>query len=122
LNAALPNAPEEDLQMIFLGYIDSLATWHIRLLKLFDNPVEWFKNGGKKLPEVLFGGLSDVLISAYPDLRGQRGFFDQVFKDLYERGLINTESLHVTMPGHGLNENRTSDMGKAFIRFIASPI
>jgi len=122
LNAALPNAPEEDLQMIFLGYIDSLTTWHIRILKLFDNPIEWFKSNGKKFPELLFGGLEDLLLRAYPELRGQRGFYDQVFKDLNERGLITTESLHVGMSGHGLTEKRTSEMGEAFIRFITSPL
>ena len=122
LNAALPNAPEEDLQMIFLGYIDSLTTWHIHILKLFDNPMEWFKRNGKKFPELLFGGLENVLTSAYPELRGQRVFYDQVFKDLYEKGLINTEGLHVTMTGGGLTAQRTSDMGKAFIRFITSPL
>ena len=118
----MPNAPEEDLQMIFLGYIDSLTTWHIRILKLFDNPTEWFRQNGKKFPEVLFGGLENVLTSAYPELRGQRGFFDQIFKDLYDRGLINTESLHVTMTGSGLTAQRTSDIGKAFIGFITSPL
>jgi hypothetical protein len=122
LNAALPNAPEEDLQMIFLGYIDSLTTWHIRILKLFDNPIEWFKSIGKKFPDLLFGGLENVLTSAYPELRGQRGFYDLIFKDLYDRGLINTESLHSTMSGHGLTAKRTSEMGKAFIGFITSPL
>jgi len=100
LNAALPNAPEEDLQMIFLGSIDSLTTWHVRILKLFDNPIEWFKQSGKKFPEVLFGGLENVLISAYPELRGQSGFFDQIFKDLYERGLTNANVIcYVSLRG-----------------------
>jgi hypothetical protein len=122
LNAALPNAPVEDLQMMFLGYIDTLTTWHIRILKLFDNPPDWFKQNEKKFPNLDIGGLEDVLTSAYPELRVQRGFYDQVFKDLFEKGLINTEGLHVTMTGHGLKAQRTSDMGKAFIKFITSPI
>lgn len=122
LNAALPNAPEEDLQLIFLGYVDTLTTWHVRILQLFDNPVEWFKQNGKKFPEMLFGGLESVLTAAYPELRGQRGFFDQIFKDLYERGLTNTETLHTTMTGTGLIAQRTSEMGRAFIRFITSPV
>jgi len=122
LNAALPNAPEEDLQLIFLGYIDTLTTWHVRILKLFDNPVEWFKQNGKKFPELHLGGLESILTSAYPDLRGPRAFFDQIFKDLYERGLTNTETLHSTMTGMGLTAQRTSEIGRAFIRFITSPL
>jgi len=122
LNAALPNAPEEDLQLIFLGYVDTLTTWHLRILKLFDNPVEWFKQNGKKFPDVLMGGLEHVLTAAYPELRGQRGFFDQIFKDLYERGLTNTETLHTTMTGTGLVAQRTTEIGRVFISFITSPI
>lgn len=121
LNAALPDPPEEDLQMIFLGYIDSFTTWHIRILKLFNDPIEWFKQNGKKFPDFQMGGLESVLTEAYPELRGNRSFYDQVFKDLYERGLINTESLHAMMTGNGLKARRSSDMGKRFICFIMAP-
>ena len=41
LNAALPNAPEEDIQLMFLNFVDSLTPWHLRILKFFDNPQEW---------------------------------------------------------------------------------
>jgi len=122
LNAALPNAPEEDLQMIFLGYIDSLTTWHVRILKLFDNPIEWFKQTGKKFPELLFDGLENVLTSAYPELRGQRGFYDQLSRDLCSQGLLNTEAMNATMTAPGLIASSTTDMGKEFIKFITSPI
>jgi hypothetical protein len=122
LNAALPNAPEEDLQLIFLNFVDTLTTWHMRILKLFDNPKAWFAQNKKKFPNLEFGGLSNVLLEAYPELRDQRGFFDQLFRDLYAQGLINTESMHVTMTASGLIASRTTAMGKVFIGFITSPI
>jgi len=122
LNAALPEAPEEDLQMIFLNYVDSLTPWHIRILTFFDNPKAWMEKNNKKWPDIQFGGLSDILTQAFQELRGMRDFYDQLFRDLYSRGLVNTESLHGTMTGSGLSASRTTDMAKSFIKFITSPI
>ena len=42
-NAALSNPPEQSLQQIFLDLIDSFTVWHLRILKLFDNPPQWLK-------------------------------------------------------------------------------
>lgn len=122
LNAALPTAPEEDLQTIFLSYIDTFTTWHIRILKLFDDPNQWFIKQGKKWPNLEFGALDHILNAAYPELAGSRGFSDQIFKELYDKGLVNTEGLHGTMTKNGLTAQRTSDLGKAFIKYITSPL
>jgi len=122
LNAALPNAPEEDIQLMFLNFVDTLTTRHLRILKLFDDPRAWFAQNNKKFPSLDFGGLSDVLLTAYPELREQRGFYDQLFKDLYSQGLITTESMHASMTASGLIASRTTEMGKEFLKFIASPI
>lgn len=67
------------------------------------------------------GALSSVLEHNMPELRGQRHIYDQVWKDLYANGLVNTEGLHVMMSGNGLGQKRTSELGDAFIRFIADP-
>ena len=37
LNTALSPIVEEDLQHIFLNYIDELTLWHLRVLKFLDN-------------------------------------------------------------------------------------
>ena len=68
------------------------------------------------------GGLSHVLATAFPELRDQRSFYDQIWRDLHNRGLVNTETLHVTMSGHGLAQRRTADLGSAFLAFITSPL
>ena len=64
------------------------------------------------------GGLSSVLEEAFPSLRGQRAIYDQIWKDLFQRGLVTTEGLHTTMSGHGLVSSRTSELGHEFLRFI----
>lgn len=113
LNAALPNAPDESLQQMFLNFVDTFTVWHLRLLNLFHAPV--------RQKAVFSGALSHVVEDAFPELRGRRGFYDQVWRDLYTRGLVNTESLHGLMSADGLTDRRTSDLGGQFLSFIMNP-
>lgn len=122
LNAALPNPPEEDIQMMFLNFIDTLTPWHLRILKFFDNPKKWYEKQNKPQLNLMMGGLSTILEDVFPELKGRREFYDQLFKDLYSRGLTGTGSLHTTMSEHGLYESRTTNFGKQFLNFIADPL
>jgi hypothetical protein len=120
-NAALPNAPDDDQQLIYLRLIDHLTTWHLRILALFDGPEGWFKEHSEKRANASSG--SSVLESAYPELRGQRGFYDQLVSDLQSEGLISNGSfLHAMMTPHGAMASRTTPSGKAFLRFIQKQI
>jgi len=56
-----------------------------------------------------------------PELRSRRALYDQFWRDLYMRGLVNTEGLNVTMSGAGLAEKRTTALGDQFLWFISSP-
>jgi hypothetical protein len=38
LNVAAGRAPDEDLQLVFLGYIDTFTPMHLRILALVQNP------------------------------------------------------------------------------------
>lgn len=122
LNAAMPNPPEEDIQMMFLNFIDTLTPWHLRILKFFDDPKKWYEKQNKPLLNLMMGGLSTVLEDSFPDLKGRRSFYDLLFKDLYSRGLTNTDSLHTTMSAEGLYVSRTTDFGKQFLSYIANPL
>ncbi len=117
--AATPEAPDLSLQQMFISYIDSFTIWHIRLLDLFSDPKRWEEKNNHRFPEVETGGLSYILEQAYPELKGQRNFYDQIWKDLYFRGLVNTEGLHVGMTGHGLMSKRASSIGETFIVYIS---
>jgi hypothetical protein len=121
LNSALPNAPDEALQQIFLSLVDTFTVWHLRLLRLFDDPVQWFAEHQRPFPAQLMGGLSAVLEAAYPELRGRQEFHDLVWKDLLDRGLVNTNSTHAMMSAQGLKAQRTTEIGKQFLKFIAEP-
>ncbi|HUD86077.1 MAG TPA: hypothetical protein VMR17_06460 [Xanthobacteraceae bacterium] len=113
LNVAAGQAPEDALQAMFLNFVDTFTEWHLAILKLFQAPPE--QKG------MMAGGLSHVLETAFPDLRGRREFYDTIWRDLFQRGLVNTETLHAMMSGSGLTQKRTTPHGDQFLAFIAEP-
>lgn len=122
LNSALPNPPQEDEQMIFLRLIDQLTPWHLRVLSLLNNPVEWMERNKVAYPGWGMGGVSTVIEHCLPDLRGQRDTYDQIVRDLQGEGLVGQgQFTHLIMTGSGMVESRTTDRGKRFIKFITAP-
>ncbi len=121
LNSALPGAPDSAMQQVFVNLIDDMTEWHIHILHLFHDPPHWFDTHGKPAPGFGMGSLSAVLETAFPELKGHRGFYDQVWQDLNSRGLINTGSLQTMMTGGGLMQRRSTEMGALFLRFISDP-
>jgi hypothetical protein len=121
LNAALPNPPQEDLQLMFLDFVDRLTSWHLRLLKFLDDPGGWGDKHGISFPKWQMGAPATVLEHAFPELRERRDFYDQLVRDLYSRGLLNTESLHGNMTEQGMFASRTAAIGQQFLAFITSP-
>lgn len=112
-NIAIGQCPEEAIQHIFLNLVDSLTELHIQILKVFQAP---------EAPHgISMGGLSTVLEHNLPILRGRRDLYDQLWKDLFSRGLVNTDGLHTTMSGSGLTSKRTTGLGDAFLQFISEP-
>ena len=107
---------------MFLNYVDSLTSWHLRILKFFVNPQEWGELHGIEYPSWGAGGPSTVLEHAFSELQGERTFYDQLVKDLFARGLMNTESLHTNMTVQGMFASRTTGIGQQFIAFITSPL
>ena len=122
LNAALPNPPQEDLQLIFLTFIDSFTPWHLAILKFFDNPKEWGQRHEITYQSYGMGSPSTILEKSFTELNGKRDLYDLFVKDLFSRGLMSTDSLHTSMSESGMFASRTTDMGKQFLKFITSPL
>ncbi len=122
LNAALPNPPDESRQQIFVGLVESLTVWHMRILRFFSDPACVFQQQGKSLPQyTIAGSLSQLLTTAYPELQNERSLYDQIGKDLYNRGLLGNAGFHTVMSGSGVYEKRTTEMGERFLTFISEP-
>ena len=113
LNIAAGQAPDETIQHLLLSFIDEFSEMHLRLLAFARQP--------QPPAGITAGGLGHVLEDNIPALKGQRALYDQLWKDLHLRGLINTENLHVMMTGGGLAQRRTTELGEALLNFIAEP-
>lgn len=121
VNTATGGAPDRSLCQMFLRYVDELTEWHLGILKLFDDPEGWFSRSSQGPLNLSMGGLSSLIERAFPPLRNARAIYDQIWADLWQRGVVTTESVHTMMSGHGLMARRTSDLGQRFLRFIEAP-
>jgi hypothetical protein len=109
---------------MFLSYIETLTTWHIRMLKFFEAPMRMAAARGARTNYSFTGALAQPLEEVYPELRGRRDFYDQIARDLKTRGFLNStdDVLHVMTTGSGLDAKRTTEMVDRFLAFITSPV
>jgi hypothetical protein len=110
---------DETVQQIFLNHVDTLTPWHLRVLKVFQDPHAWAQAHNINFPNWGAGSPSAVLEVALPDLAGNREFYDQLVSDLKQRGLMTNVDIHTAMTGHGMFQSRTSRLGNDFLRFIS---
>ncbi len=120
-NAARGECPDAAQQHMFLRLIDDFTEWHLRILFLFQAPREWFTRNSKSPPGMTMGSLQGIVFTAFPELRNHPEMTAQIWRDLYSRGLVSTESLHGNMTANGLFETRTTGRGSLFLRFIQDP-
>jgi hypothetical protein len=118
-NSALPNAPEDSLQKLFLTYIDNLTVLHIRLLHLFDDPPSYIEQNGVSLRPAFNHSPAGLLEEVFPELREKRDFYDVVWRELYSRGLLGTEDVHRNTGD--IFASRTTIVSRQFIAFIQTP-
>lgn len=121
LNSALPGAPDDTLQQLFLNLVDSCTSWHIALLRLFQGPEQWATQNGHKFPSWSTGGLTAVIEDAFPQLKGHQDLYRLVWQELFRSGLVNTDGLGTTMTASGMFAKRTTAIGDKFLAFISEP-
>ncbi len=54
LNSALPTAPNDSLQQIFIKWVDELTVEHLRFLELFRDPKGWLRETTSNHPAFPF--------------------------------------------------------------------
>lgn len=86
-------APEEALQYMFFNFVGSLTELHLRILKFFQSPTRPPDFGSRHHPY----SLSNLLEDNIPELRMRQHIYDPFWRDLYIRGLVNTDDLHATI-------------------------
>lgn len=122
LNAALHTRSEEDMQLMFLNFVNTLTTWHLRALKFFENPSAYFEKQGIPLSYLEPTTAPMVALEyAFPKLRGRHQFSEQLISDLFSRGLLRNTNSDTSAPARQMVSTRISIMGRKFINFIMSP-
>jgi hypothetical protein len=121
LNSALDKSPDESEEQMFLSMVDRFTVWHLRILKVFQDPKSWAEKNGIDYGNVTMGSISTILEAALPKLKGRKELYTQIWKELNEAGLFNTDSISATMGRSGMVAPRTTDMGDRFLEFIESP-
>ncbi|MFQ5884701.1 MAG: hypothetical protein ACE5IO_06340, partial [Thermoplasmata archaeon] len=119
LNAALPNPPEEDLQLMFLAFVDMLTPWHLRLLGFLENPVAWAQEKGIGFRPTSAEGWTELdvfLEDAFPGLGSKRDFYKQLIRDLSSRGLLDMDPELVIVTGKEMWGACVTNMGKEFLK------
>jgi hypothetical protein len=118
INAALPTAPDETVRHTFLSYIDDLTPSHLRILKYFDDPSEWFRSRGMPVPQLYSGSPSQLLEQAMPELKGKQAFYDVIVAGLEQRKLMGG-SIHGMVTAAGILAQRSTPFGREFLSFIS---
>lgn len=121
LNAALPGSPEEDRQLLFLSFVDSLTVMHLKFLKQLV---------GKDLSRTktcVATAESERLLELLTPLpiQDNKEIIQLIGKDLIARGLIKTENFDFNYPEKRYDSFASievTDLGCQFLRFIAVPI
>jgi hypothetical protein len=121
LNIALHRSTDEDQQQTFLRYIEELTVWHLRILRLFQNPSKHLSTKGLGA-NYYMGSASQVLTDFYPELADKRELYDQIAADLASRGLVGAGFLHGMMSAQGMVAKRTSALADRFLDFIPDPL
>jgi DNA-binding Lrp family transcriptional regulator len=115
LNTTIDTTIDLSIKQIFINNIDTFTVWHIKLLKLFDNPKQ-YENVVK---DISMGGLSTLIEGVYPELKSKQDFYRLIIKDLFSSGFTTIESVGTTMTKNGILSQRTSSLGKQFIKYIS---
>lgn len=135
LNSSLPYAPEEDIQLMFLNWIEGWSASHLNLLNFIKNPQDWCcknsinlkknwnykstsKNGGFYPP-----GHLEVLELIFPGIKQNLDFYNQVLQELMDKNLV-TRGIRATMAQVDLQGSFFSlqNMGALFLEFITFPL
>lgn len=87
LNVAV-KAIAEDEESMFIDYVDRLTTWHIRILRLLQDPLSIASREQYWTGPNTSDALANIVWKIHPDLRVRSDLFRQIINDLRGHGLI----------------------------------
>lgn len=117
INTALPQCPEVLIQETFLNFIEVMTVWHLKFLKLAQDPPGFYKEGMPH-PHAL-GNINSLIETVFPDLKNRNEIFRYVWMDLVDKGLI--KRIDMGANGFSVLEKKTTAFGDQFLAFIENP-
>jgi hypothetical protein len=122
LNAAItPNINATKVH-IFINSVDTMTIWHLKILDLFSNPIDWANRNNRKLPSKWFPQSSQLLEFAYPEIANQREFYTYIIKDLSNKNMLVSDSMNWILTSASKTKSIVTNMGEEFLQFISNPI
>lgn len=117
LNAALPSAPDESRQMMFLSMVERFTPMHLRLLSFVAKPKHWYEACGVPWNDTEWGTpVAPALSRVAPDMLKDRNFCDKLAADLHSEKLVAAELLSIR-----LIDAKLKALGEQFFKFISEP-
>ena len=118
LNTAKGELLDKTKSQIFLNHIDKFTSWHIKILYLIDNPMNWYQKNGKTPPKLVVGSISHMINNAFPELKKEDELINIIWSDLKTAGFHRSGDVTTSMTGNGIFSEKTTQFGKEFIKFI----
>lgn len=118
LNTALNITIEENTQLIFLNLVDVFTPWHLKILQVLNDPLNWNQQNEISINYSSMSTIQTFIETSFPELKEKKEFCNKIIKDLYSEGLISIDSIKVMMSTGGILQSRTTKLGKDFIRYI----
>lgn len=116
LNSALNISIEEDIQLMFLNFVNSFTATHLKILLVIHDPHKYVKKFGSEG----YHDLDSYIVHLLPELSGQRGFYRFIYEDLFKQNLLIKDK-----NGFHTNEKNFPPMlthlGRDFITFVTQP-
>ena len=108
-NSATTQLSEERI-IILLNCIEKYTLQHIRLLRFLQNPADYNPK------ELLMGSTMSLFYECFPNT--DKNIDNIVVRDLYADGMINTDSLNVTITWQDCIAKKTTQLGDDMISFF----
>jgi len=116
LNSALNISIEEDMQLMFLNFVNSFTNTHLKILLVIYDPHKYVKKFGSDGYHDLDSYIAHVL----PELVGHWGFYRFIYEDLFKQNLLIKNQ-----NGYRTDEKNFPPMlthlGRDFLSFITQP-
>lgn len=124
LNAAMPDAPDESEQQVFINIAAEFTIWHIKVLQLFTQgkmPTLDLQSKNWKKDSALDETWSTVC-SKYPAIEPYFELFLTIIEDLSAKSLISNTHPEPYMTSEITSRPEQTRLAKRFLAFLKSPI